>query len=203
MGKVVSEQSSEQTGFALLESIVVVVVLIVIAGAGYYVWHHRYVANSAADKATATQASTANNAAQAKTSFAYGLIYDTYLSQVPENLQKAIVSEMVKDPGKCVKNGEIVDTTGKPIDRHLQYMPDGFAQTSIGCTDTESALFVLDGAEWKEADSTTYMYQCTILKQYKVPLKFLEATDPRRPIKCVEYPFDNPSSQGKEVIYKG
>lgn len=190
-------------GFAVIETLVVFVIVLVIAGVGWYVWKGRQSTDKTADSSANAQSSEVSKKEAPKASFAHGLVYDTYFSQLPDTLQKSIVAFTAKEAKECVKNGKLLDSDGKLNDRQAKYMSDGFAQISIGCKDTSSALFVLDGVEWKEVDSTTYMYQCHILEQYKMPLKFMEAVDSRRPVKCVEYPYDNPSTVGKEVIYKG
>lgn len=193
----------KQSGFAILEIIVVFVVIGVMAGTAYYVGSHRQPTKKTTNTAVTEQAAKTAASPKPKQSFAFGSVYETSLSQVPQALQSTIVDATTKDSAHCVKNGEIVDAKGNPVDKQLQYMPDGFAETSIGCRDAASTLFVFDGAEWEEVGATTSLYECRILEQYQVPMKFMEAIDSRRPVKCVEYPYDNPSIEGTEHNYKG
>jgi hypothetical protein len=106
------------------------------------------------------------------------------LSKTPKDLQTAIITAT---PAECVKGGVVVDGDGKAMDQEVTYLTSGFAETGIGCGDGGSrTLFAKSNNTWQKVGSTQFLYSCTSLKKYKVPVGFLQAVapDPTESIKC-------------------
>lgn len=97
----------------------------------------------------------------------------TPYSELPLDLQAAIVDFTKSTAPACVKDGQPVDTNGNPTNPKVAYDASGSAIVPIGCDSPSATLFVQQGSTWKEIASTQSAFSCTLLKQYKIPVQLL------------------------------
>jgi hypothetical protein len=178
-----------QHGFTVAEALLIVIVLALVAGTGYYAWH-----KSHKPKAPATQsASTATKTTDAN---AQVVVSQRKFSALPANLQQAIVTFTEQRASGCVKNGALVDMSGKQTDPEVSYATNDTAIAGIGCDSPAATLFVQQGNSWKEIESTQFAFSCAALKQYEVPASLLVLDQSIGPAQCVS------SSNGSLQTYK-
>ncbi len=171
----------KRTDNKLLKIILLLVLVGIIGGT---VWYIKNTQQAVDETSKATSAAAQTSTTQTSST----AIEHTKLSQVPIELQKAVYDYTAVHDAPCVKNGQIIDFNGNPIDNDVVYDAKGFAETGVGCDSPSATLFALTGTSWKQIDRTQSAFSCAILRQYKVPLSFLEAvqTGQLNPGQCAE-----------------
>lgn len=192
-----------QKGFGSTAIIVVVMIVGVVGLAGWLVYQNNHkpsdVTGQTVGPDTKTPTTPVSDSAKspAPTGDNAAVITANY-SDSPSALQSAILNETKLSAPSCVKNNNIVDIDGKPIDNQVKYSASGYAFTGIGCDGVAATLFVKVGSSWKKISSTQAEYKCADLKANKVPSSFIRAIqpDPNTQPECI--PVD-PSANASEA----
>jgi hypothetical protein len=159
----------DQAGFGVIGMIAIALAVIVLGFAGWYVWDVNQDDKSPAptETVTTTPSPTVSDA-----------IKTIRFSEVPEELQQAILKKTEASSPECMKDGKIVGAQGEVTDQEVIYSEVGFAQTGIGCDGGAAFLFVKGAKEWTTIAATQGEYPCGPLKQYKVSVAFLSEAVP-------------------------
>lgn len=178
-----------QRGFGAAGALAVIVILGIVGFTGWFVYHSNKETNDTLSQTVGPDTKTpttpvTDSAAPPPPSNAVQKI--TY-SKAPKALQTAILAETMSASAACVKDGAIVDADGKATDQDVNYAANGFAETGIGCDGSAATIFAKAGSVWKKVGSTQFEYKCADLKQYNVPVAFVQAVspDPTKPVECI------------------
>jgi hypothetical protein len=172
---------AQPTGNKLLKAILLLVLVGIIGGTVWYIRNTQQ-AVDATDKAMVSAAQTST------TQIHSADIEHTKLSKVPTELQKAVYDYTAVHAMPCVKNGQIVDFNGNPVDNDVVFDAKGFAESVVGCDGGSATLFAQTGTGWQQIDSTQSAFSCTVLRRYKVAQSFLVAVQAGhlKPGECYE-----------------
>ena len=101
------------------------------------------------------------------------VIFETILRQVPA----------------CVKNNQILDSNGQPVDLEVDYAEIGSAVAPIGCDGGSAGLFAKDiykgiKGKWEFIEKTQSAFRCDNIFSYPVPRKLLELGSEK--VECLE-----------------
>jgi len=111
-------------------------------------------------------------------------IEKTAFSKTPKDIQRVVYDYTAQKEPSCVKNGQIVDSTGNPFDQTITYAlseASSTAITSVGCNGGNKVLFVKKDGVWQAVASGRLFLKCTELTAANVPIRLLSTFNAGQP----------------------
>ena len=191
-----------QAGFGVVAVLALVIIVGIIGFTAWFVTASSKKASSTLELTTKTNTNAPaagtklSDPSMPSSNKADDTIQKITLSKTPKDLQTAIIAAT---PPDCVKNGQVVDGSGKVTDQDVVYVATGFAKTGVGCGEGGSAtIFAKSSSTWQKVGSSQFQFVCSALQKYKVPTSFMQAIDPdpSQPVKCLP---DDPNATDSQV----
>jgi len=185
-----------QKGFSAVETVLALALIGVITAVGWYVYNR----NQKTDQPKTTSAVTTFE--QCKT--AGHQVDDTYpercsangqtfvnqqqlaakgskpYSELPADLQIAILKTYKTDYPDCVKNNKITSYDGKESTLTASYKADA-AIAQLSCEGGSAYFFAKEGTTWKKVTTTQMGFDCALLKKYDIPAAWIGNPDADSP----------------------
>jgi hypothetical protein len=108
------------------------------------------------------------------------MISQASFNSVDEALQAAILNKYKEVAPGCLENGTFSNDVMQ--DKLIwRYIPEQYAQVSIGCDSGSLGIFAYQDSQWKFLESTADEYTCEVLETNKVPYQILTGYIDQKP----------------------
>lgn len=171
------------SGFTVVEALLILILLAILGFTGLYVIHAQNDANKTLDTASKTAASSTpvqttkvKNSTDSSKATVDTKVQKAMFSSAPAAIKAAVLAN-AKSQGCVNQQGQLTDDSDASVeDTDTVYFVDKTAAFLGECH--SKAFYAYASGEWKFIAKTQFGFNCSDLKQYKVPVALAAAALP-------------------------